>query len=71
MDPVSEIIAKYPDEWKAYQDGLDITFGNSPFMTELYDHFVGTGEMPYGIAKARDGDPDVWITNKLEQYLDD
>jgi hypothetical protein len=27
----------------------------------LYD----SGEMPYGVMKARDGDPDVWIADRL------
>ena len=28
-------------------------------------------EMPYGTAKARTGDPDEWIFNKLEDLLND
>jgi hypothetical protein len=26
---------------------------------------MGSGEMPYGVMKARDGDPDVWIADRL------
>ena len=33
----------------------------------LYDHFMSTQEMPYGVAKARDGDPYAWISKTLEQ----
>lgn len=33
---------------------------------DLFEYFLSTGEMPYGTAKARDGDPYVWIANKLE-----
>jgi len=33
---------------------------------ELYEYFTENGEMPYGTAKARDGDPYQWIANKLE-----
>lgn len=33
---------------------------------ELYEHFIAEGEMPYGIAKARSGDPSEWIYNQLE-----
>ena len=33
----------------------------------LYDHYMD--EMPYGVAKARTGDPYEWITNKLESEL--
>jgi len=33
----------------------------------LYDYYVY--EMPYGIQKARTGDPDVWIASKLEKLM--
>lgn len=33
----------------------------------LYDHYIN--EMPYGVAKARTGDPYEWIMNKLESEL--
>jgi hypothetical protein len=37
---------------------------------ELFEHFTGNGEMPYGVAKCRDGDPYVWLANRLEEeYL--
>jgi hypothetical protein len=32
---------------------------------QLYEHFLATGEMPYGVAKARDSDPYQWISDKL------
>ena len=33
-------------------------------MQDLFDHFVE--DMPYGTQKARDGDPDEYIYDKLE-----
>jgi len=35
----------------------------------LFDYYLHSGEMPYGIAKARTGDPYNWITLKFEQDL--
>jgi hypothetical protein len=35
----------------------------------LFDYYSDNGEMPYGTAKARDGDPYEWIGNRLEQEL--
>jgi Protein of unknwon function (DUF3008) len=35
----------------------------------LFDYYSDSGEMPYGTAKARDGDPYEWIGNRLEQEL--
>ena len=32
---------------------------------KLYEHFCNNGEMPYGTAKARDGDPFEWITARI------
>jgi len=44
---------------------LDIDqLDNSDLMFDLYGHFQE--EMPYGTQKARDGDPDEYIYNKLE-----
>jgi len=46
-------------------DNLEF-FGSSAY-EKLYSYFVfDTGEMPYGTAKARDGDPDYWIVDHLE-----
>lgn len=36
-----------------------------PIMDKLYEHFLNNGEMPYGVAKARDGDPNQWIYDRL------
>jgi hypothetical protein len=35
----------------------------------LYDYYSDNGEMPYGVAKARDGDPYNWISDKLAAEL--
>ena len=41
------------------------------FNTEYYDTLFGyyLSEMPYGVAKARTGDPDQWILDRLEEEL--
>lgn len=36
---------------------------------KLFDHFCNNGEMPYGVAKARTGDPDQWIANRIAQEI--
>lgn len=41
-------------------------FYDSAEFEKLYDYFTSqTNEMPYGTAKARDGDPDIWILERL------
>ena len=32
----------------------------------LFDYYFDSGEMPYGTAKARDGDPYEWIERKID-----
>lgn len=36
---------------------------------ELYEHYCNNGEMPYGVAKARTGDPNQWIAERIETEL--
>ena len=37
---------------------------------KLFEYFTAdTMEMPYGIAKARTGEPDVWILDRLSQDM--
>jgi hypothetical protein len=33
----------------------------------LYSYYVDSNEMPYGVAKARSGDPDQWIADQIAQ----
>ena len=50
-----------------YLDWNDDFYGSSSYV-KLYEYFAfETGEMPYGIAKARTGDPDLWILEELEK----
>lgn len=35
------------------------------------DYFMDNGEMPYGIQKARTGDPGNWTADKMEEYGND
>ena len=35
----------------------------------LFDYYNDAGEMPYGVAKARDGDPMEWVAQNLQSHL--
>lgn len=37
---------------------------------ELYEEFVNSGVMPYGVAKARTGDPMEWIIERVRPILE-
>jgi len=46
-------------EYRAGSDVVEDRFD------ELYEYYTYHNLMPYGTAKARDGDPYVWIGNQL------
>ena len=46
-------------------EGNEMPFYGSTAYEKLFDFF--RDEMPYGVQKARSGDPVVWILDRLEQ----
>jgi len=42
-----------------------LPFYESAAYAKLFSHFCDMGEMPYGVAKAKTGEPDLWILNRL------
>ncbi|MAI58255.1 MAG: hypothetical protein CML56_04645 [Rhodobacteraceae bacterium] len=52
----------------SYIEGEDEFYGSEAY-GKLYEYFAfETCEMPYGTAKARDGDPECWILEYLEAH---
>jgi len=54
--------------WAHIKDTADADFLETPMYEKLFNWFAFDGPvlMPYGTAKARDGDPDAWILDYLE-----
>lgn len=53
----------------AYIEG-SLDFFSSSAYEKLFEYFTfEIGEMPYGTAKARDGMPDEWILDYLENLI--
>jgi hypothetical protein len=42
----------------------DIEYGSKAY-EELFGYYMDSGEMPYGVMKARTGDPDQWIADRV------
>ncbi len=42
----------------------DIGYGDECY-DDLYDYYANSGEMPYGVMKARTGMPDEWIIERV------
>tara|TARA_R110000823_G_scaffold26528_14_gene77348 strand:+ start:11243 stop:12913 length:1671 start_codon:yes stop_codon:yes gene_type:complete len=57
----------------AVEQGMSLASTEMPdaMYDALYDYYTENGEMPYGTAKARDGDPADWIENKLDELFGD
>jgi len=68
-DTLEGILSKFSADYAKFKAGGDID-ENEDFFQALFDYYSnqapGDG-MPYGIQKARDGDPYAWITDRLDQ----
>ena len=60
------IIRRFPREVKDFQQTGELS---DHLYDALFDYYSDKGEMPYGTAKARDGDPYQWIGDRLERAL--
>jgi len=64
-EEVQKILDQNAESWQEVKAGEDlITFGK--LYRELISYYMSNGEMPYGVAKARDGDPEQWIMDRLD-----
>lgn len=65
-ETLDHILARFKHEVKRFEDGDDL---DSDLYYALFDYYSDHGEIPYGIAKGRDGDPFEWVTQRLDQDL--
>jgi hypothetical protein len=65
-ETLEHILNRYKHELKQFEAGDDL---DNDLYYALFDYYSDAGEIPYGIAKGRDGDPYEWITDKLDQEL--
>ena len=65
-ETLQHILGRFKHEVKNFEADGDL---NDELYHALYDYYSDNGEMPYGVAKARDGDPYNWISDKLGQEL--
>mgnify|MGYP001201989804 CR=1 FL=1 len=64
-DDVLAILKKHPAEHQKLKQDGEIEYAG-PLYMDLFDYFSIEGYMPYGTQKARDGDPDQWIHDRLD-----
>ena len=65
-ETLTHILDRFKHEVAQFEQGADL---DDNLYDALYDYYSDKGEIPYGIAKARTGDPYEWISNRLDQEL--
>jgi len=65
-ETLQHILGRFKHEVRNFEADGDL---NDDLYHALYDYYSDNGEMPYGVAKARTGDPYNWISDKLGQEL--
>ena len=65
---LEHILNRYKHEVKQFMQTMDL---DSDLFDALYDYYWDRGDMPYGVAKARTGDPYAWVSDRLAQDLED
>ena len=65
-DDVQKILDQNPESTREWLAGESlITFGK--LYRELLSYYMSKGEMPYDVAKAKSGDPEKWIMDRLNK----
>ena len=67
LDDIKEIVAKHPEAWKECLENDGDIYVDDKLYSDLFEYYSTDPDyMPYGIQKARDGDPVQWITERLD-----
>ena len=65
-ETLQHILGRFKHEVRNFETDGDL---NDDLYHALYDYYSDNGEMPYGVAKARTGDPYNWVSDRLAQEL--
>jgi hypothetical protein len=63
---LDHIINRFPHEVRHFEQGGDL---DDKLYDALFDYWFNLGDIPYGVAKAREGDPREWVASNLESHL--
>lgn len=63
---LEHIVTRFKHETKNFLSGAEL---DDDLYNALYDYYIDNGEMPYGVAKAREGDPYQWVRQHFEDEL--
>ena len=63
---IRDIIKSYPQDVESFRKGGDMS---EKLYESLYDYYFNSGEMPYGTAKCRTGDPHEFVETTFMTYI--
>ena len=63
-ETLDHVLDRFKHEVKNFEATGEL---DSDLYHALFDYYSSKGEMPYGVAKARDGDPYNWVCDRLSQ----
>lgn len=65
-ETLTHIKDRFRHEVKQFEEGAEL---DSDLFDALFDYYFSSGEMPYGVAKARTGNPHDWIADRFAKDL--
>ena len=63
---LGHILGRFKHEVKKFKDTGTL---DDDLFDDLFDYYKDAGEMPYGISKAKSGDPYEWVADQLDKFL--
>lgn len=63
---LKEIQIKFASDIKVFSETDEMS---DDLYDTLYEYYFLNGEMPYGVAKARDGDPMQWVADRFSEDI--
>jgi hypothetical protein len=66
-ETIDHILNRFKYEVKQFEENGEL---DEDLYHALFDYYNDQGEMPYGVAKARTGDPYNWVASNLGSHLD-
>jgi hypothetical protein len=65
-ETLQHILNRFKHEVRNFEQGGDL---DEHLYDALFDYYSESGDMPYGVQKARTGDPMEWVATNLESHL--
>jgi len=65
-ETLDHVLNRFKHEVKTFEQTGDL---DDDLYDALFDYYLESGDIPYGVAKARTGDPYEWVAQNLESHL--